>query len=94
MDRSYEYINKSLTDTCMWKLGLRPRNSQKRKNINGIFDAVRGIHGAVGIEVRQEYRKLTGGGGGRRQIRRRQKAWVFQNVFLYGVGSPECFTKK
>ncbi len=23
-------INKSLTDTCMWKLGLRPRNAQKR----------------------------------------------------------------
>jgi hypothetical protein len=22
-------IYKSLTDTCMWKLGLRPRNSQK-----------------------------------------------------------------
>jgi hypothetical protein len=24
-------INKSATDTRMWKLGLRPRNSQKRK---------------------------------------------------------------
>jgi hypothetical protein len=31
---SWEYINGSqngLTDTWMWKLGLRPRNSQKKK---------------------------------------------------------------
>ncbi len=32
-------IYKSLTDIWMWKLGLRPRNSQKR-NINGIVIAV------------------------------------------------------
>ncbi len=35
-------IYESLTDTCMWKLGLRPHNSQKRNEyINGVFLAVR-----------------------------------------------------
>ncbi len=33
-------IYKSLTDTWMRKLGLRPRNSQKKEYINGIFIAV------------------------------------------------------
>ncbi len=34
------YIRKSLIDTWMGKLGLRPRNSQKKEYINGIFLAV------------------------------------------------------
>ncbi len=33
-------IYKSLTDTWMWKLGLRPHNYQKKEYINGIFVAV------------------------------------------------------
>jgi hypothetical protein len=33
-------IYKWLTDTGMWKLGLRPRNSPEREYINGIFVAV------------------------------------------------------
>ncbi len=33
-------IHKSLTDTWMGKLGLRPSNSQKKEYINGIFLAV------------------------------------------------------
>ncbi len=30
VDQSWDYIYRSLTDTWMWKLGLSPRNSQKR----------------------------------------------------------------
>jgi hypothetical protein len=33
-------IYKSLTDTWLWKLGMRPRNSQKKKYKYGIFVAV------------------------------------------------------
>ncbi len=33
-------LYKSLTDTWMWKLGLRPRYSQKKEYISGIFVAV------------------------------------------------------
>jgi hypothetical protein len=40
MDRSLG-MYKSLTDACMWKLGLRPRNSQKKNTYgNVIFLAV------------------------------------------------------
>ncbi len=34
------HIRKSLIDTWMGKLGLRPSNSQKKEDINGIFLAV------------------------------------------------------
>jgi hypothetical protein len=40
VDRSWEYINRSQAHEWMWKLGMRLRNSQKRKFINGIFGAV------------------------------------------------------
>jgi hypothetical protein len=36
-------IYKLSTDTWMWKLRLRPRNSQKKEFINGIFVAVQYI---------------------------------------------------
>jgi hypothetical protein len=42
VDQSWEY--KTLTDTWMWKLGLRPRNSQKRNTKIGIFLAVYQVH--------------------------------------------------
>ncbi len=41
VDQSWEYV-KSLTDTWMWKLFLRPRSTQfpEKEYINGIFLAV------------------------------------------------------
>ncbi len=40
VDRSREYIRKSLIDTWLWKLGLRPAQFLSWECINGIFVAV------------------------------------------------------
>ncbi len=48
VDRSWEYMCKSLTDTWMWTLGLLPPIPEK-EYINGIFVAVH-IHIIMGTE--------------------------------------------
>ncbi len=68
-------IYESLTDTRMWKSGLRPPNSQKRNTCNWIYSC------SAGLKPASEFFFL--GGGGRNYRGRQEGPWIFLYICYF-----------